>query len=32
MILFTLFSITFVLIGGYLIDNFKLELRFPKLA
>jgi hypothetical protein len=32
MILFTLFSITVVLIGDYLIDNFKLEIRFPKLS
>jgi archaellum component FlaC len=32
MILFTLFSISVILIGDYLIDNFKLELRFPKLA
>src|SRR5271156_4356185 len=32
MILFTLFSISVVLIGDYLIDNFKLEMRFPKLA
>ena len=31
-ILFTLFSITTLLIGDYLIDNFKLEIRFPKLA
>jgi hypothetical protein len=32
MILFTLFSITTVLIGDYLIDKFKLEIRYPKLA
>ena len=31
-ILFTLFSITTLLIGDYLIDNLKLEIRFPKLA
>jgi hypothetical protein len=32
MILFTLFSISVVLIGDYLVDNLKLEMRFPKLA
>jgi hypothetical protein len=31
-ILFTLFSNSVVLIGDYLIDNLKLEMRFPKLA
>jgi len=31
-ILFTLFSITSILIGDFLIDKFKLEIRFPKLS